>query len=292
MWNKAQCRQILLPGLFLLASLYSSAGRAELPADNIFSRVEQLAREQLRSRQKGGLLEPQFQVTVVKSTRPVPACAAPVALETADSRSAQRMRFVAVCPGSNGWRYEMLARGSITAQVAVTSVPVTANTPLQSGDVTLARRDVTMVPDSIASLPGAIGLSSRRSLRAGEVLRQGQLASPVLIKRGSAVSIVARKEQVEVSMAGEAMDPGALGEVIRVRNATSGTVIRARVVDAGVVEPPIFPAVKAISLRGRALQTCRQLRPAWRRSFGSWHSRRAPDLAQSARVGARVQGGR
>ncbi|OEZ84202.1 flagellar basal body P-ring biosynthesis protein FlgA [Janthinobacterium sp. HH104] len=238
MWNKAQCRQILLPGIFFLASLYSSAGRAELPADNIFSRVEQLAREQLAQQAAtAGLLEPQFQVTVVKSTRPVPACAAPVALETADSRSAQRMRFIAVCPGSNGWRYEMLARGSITAQVAVTSVPVTANTPLQSGDVTLARRDVTMVPDSISALPGAIGLSSRRSLRAGEVLRQGQLASPVLIKRGSAVSIVARKEQVEVSMAGEAMDPGALGEVIRVRNATSGTVIRARVVDAGVVEP-------------------------------------------------------
>ena len=236
--NKVPRPYILLPGLFLLTSLYSSAGRAELPADNIFSRVEQLAREQLAQQAAtAGLLEPQFQVTVVKSTRPVPACAVPVALEAADSRSAQRMRFVAVCPGSNGWRYEMLARGSITAQVAVTSAPVTANTPLQSGDVTLARRDVTMVPDSISSLSGAVGLSSRRSLRAGEVLRQGQLASPVLIKRGSAVSIVARKEQVEVSMAGEAMDPGALGEVIRVRNATSGTVIRARVVDAGVVEP-------------------------------------------------------
>lgn len=236
--NKVPRPHILLPGLFLLTSLYSSAGRAELPADNIFSRVEQLAREQLAQQAAtAGLLEPQFQVAVVKSTRPVPACAAPVTLETADSRSAQRMRFVVVCPGSNGWRYEMLARGSITAQVAVTSAPVTANTPLQAGDMALARRDVTMVPDSISSLPGAIGLSSRRSLRAGEVLRQGQLAAPMLIKRGSAVNIVARKEQVEVSMAGEALDPGALGEVIRVRNATSGTVIRARVVDAGVVEP-------------------------------------------------------
>lgn len=213
-----------------------------MPADNIFSRVEQLAREQLAHQaDAAGLLEPQFQVAVVKSARPIPACAAPVALEAADSRSAQRMRFVAVCPGSNGWRYEMLVRGAITAQVAVTSVPVTANTPLQAGDVALARRDVTMLPDSIASLPDAVGLSSRRSLRAGEVLRQGQLAAPMLIKRGSAVSIVARKEQVEVSMAGEAMDPGALGQVIRVRNATSGTVIRARVVDAGVVEPAEIP---------------------------------------------------
>ncbi|MBE3024176.1 flagella basal body P-ring formation protein FlgA [Janthinobacterium sp. BJB1] len=213
-----------------------------MPADNIFSRVEQLAREQLAQQAaSAGLLEPQFQVTVVKSTRPIPACAAPVALEAADSRSAQRMRFVAVCPGSNGWRYELLVRGAITAQVAVTGSAVTANTPLQAGDLALARRDVTMVPDSISSLPGVVGLSSRRSLRAGEVLRQGQLASPVLIKRGSAVSIVARKEQVEVSMAGEALDAGAQGEVIRVRNATSGTVIRARVVDAGVVEPAEIP---------------------------------------------------
>ena len=37
------------------------------------------------------------------------------------------------------------------------------------------------------------------------------------------------------------MNPGAQGEVIRVRNAASGTVIRARVVDAGVVEPADIP---------------------------------------------------
>ena len=88
---------------------------------------------------------------------------------------------------------------------------------------------------AFASLCGCVRQSSDAARV--EVLRQGQLAAPTLIKRGSAVSIVARKEQVEVSMAGEALDPGALGQVIRVRNATSGTVIRARVVDAGVVEP-------------------------------------------------------
>ena len=119
----------------------------------------------------------------------------------------------------------------------MTAAPVTANTPLQAGDVELARRDVTMVADSIASLPAVTGLSSRRSLRAGEILRQGQLASPVLVKRGAAVSIVARKEQVQVSMDGVAMDAGAQGEVIRVRNASSGTIIRARVLEPGMVEP-------------------------------------------------------
>lgn len=237
-FNKTRRCHTLLPGLFLLTSLYSSAGRAELPADNIFSRLEQLAREQLAQQAaSAGLLEPLFEVAVVKTTRIIPACPVRVTLEALDSRSPQRMRFVAACPGVGGWRQEMLVRATITAKVAVTSVPVTANTPLQAGDVELARRDVTMVADSIASLPAALGQSSRRTLRAGEVLREGQLAWPLLVKRGAPVNIVARQEQVQVSMDGVAMDPGAQGEVIRVRNATSGTVIRARVVDTGVVEP-------------------------------------------------------
>lgn len=235
---KARACRTLLPGLFLLTSLYSSAGRAELPADNIFLQVEQLAQEQLAQQAaSAGMLEPLFQVTVVKTTRVMPACPVRVQLEAVDRRSPQRMRFVASCPGAGGWRYEMLARATITARVAVTKSAVTANTPIGPGDVELARRDVTMVADSISSLPAVVGLSSRRSLRAGEVLRQGQLASPVLVKRGAPVNIMARKEQVQVSMDGVALDPGAQGEIIRVRNATSGTVIRARVVEAGVVEP-------------------------------------------------------
>lgn len=240
--SKARHLHILIPSLFFLSSLYSSAGWAELPADNIFLRTEKLAREQLAQQaDAAGLLEPQFQVAVVKTTRVMPACASPVTLELGDSRVPQRMRFVAICPGAGGWRYDILVRSSITARVAVTSVPVTANTPLAAADISLARHDVTLIPDSIASLSGVLGLTSKRSLRAGEVLRQGQLATPVLVKRGSSVSIVARKEQIEVSMAGEAMDPGAQGDIIRVRNAASGAQIRARVLDAGIVEPVDIP---------------------------------------------------
>lgn len=228
----------LLPGLFLLTSLYSSAGRAELPADNIFLRVEQLAREHLAQQAaSAGLLAPLFEVSVVKNTRVATPCARPVVLEAQDSRSLQRLRFVASCPVPGGWRYDVLARATVTAKVVVTTAPVTANTALQASELELARRDVTLISDSVSSVEAVVGQSSRRSLRAGEILREGQLASPQLVKRGSAVSIVAHREQIQVSMAGEALEAGAQGEVIRVRNASSGTVIRARVLEAGVVEP-------------------------------------------------------
>jgi flagella basal body P-ring formation protein FlgA len=70
-----------------------------------------------------------------------------------------------------------------------------------------------------------VGMSAKRGLRSGEVLRATLLSSPVMVKRGEPVRIVARHEQIEVSMAGEALDSGARGSVVRVRNA-NGTVIR------------------------------------------------------------------
>lgn len=74
-------------------------------------------------------------------------------------------------------------------------------------------------------------------LRPGDILRSGQLSSPVLVKRGDAVMMVARRDGIEVSTAGEALDAGAQGAIVRVRNAGSGQVMRMRVAGPGMVEP-------------------------------------------------------
>lgn len=49
--------------------------------------------------------------------------------------------------------------------------------------------------------------------------------------------ILARHEGIEVQAAGEALDGGAQDARIRVRNLSSGRIIQARVLEAGVVEP-------------------------------------------------------
>ena len=68
-------------------------------------------------------------------------------------------------------------------------------------------------------------------------MRSGQLSSPTLVKRGDAVTMVARRDGIEVSTAGEALDAGAQGQIVRVRNAGSGQVVRMRVAGPGTVEP-------------------------------------------------------
>lgn len=171
------------------------------------------------------------------SARPAPPCSVPVEIEALDTRQFARMRFVARCPVPKGWRHDFVVRARVSAVVAVTAMPLKAGEALLDEHITLERRDVTLINDAIGAPELALGQTSRRSLRSGEVLRSGQLNAPILVKRGDQVLMVARHEGIEVSMAGEALDGGARGAVVRVRNAGSGQVVQMRVAGAGTVEP-------------------------------------------------------
>ena len=107
-------------------------------------------------------------------------------------------------------------------------------------DLLQQRHDITLIPDAFSDLGELEGMAARRSIRAGEVIRANMLTAPQLVKRGDQVRIVAKREQIEVSMAGEALDNGARGAIIRVKN-SSGNQIRARVIEAGTVEPADLP---------------------------------------------------
>ncbi|WP_043820048.1 flagellar basal body P-ring formation chaperone FlgA, partial [Rubrivivax gelatinosus] len=71
----------------------------------------------------------------------------------------------------------------------------------------------------------------------GQPLGPRVLVEPLLVRRGDSVQIRARRESVEVVVPGQALDAGRRGETIRVRNTANGSVIRARVVETGQVEP-------------------------------------------------------
>jgi flagella basal body P-ring formation protein FlgA len=49
--------------------------------------------------------------------------------------------------------------------------------------------------------------------------------------------MVARRDGIEVSVAGEALDAGGQGASVRVKNASSGQIVRMRVSGPGTVEP-------------------------------------------------------
>ncbi|TFW29697.1 flagellar basal body P-ring formation chaperone FlgA [Massilia horti] len=220
--------------VFLVYLAFATVADAAQP---ISSQIEHAARAQLeRQLASAGLSEPRFELDVV-AARPAPPCAQPVTVEALDTRQSARMRFVARCPDPGGWRYEYLVRAKVSALVAVALVPVAANEPLTNDAIALERRDITNVPDPVGDASLAAGQSSRRVLRAGDILRSSQLAAPILVKRGEQVVMLARREGIEVSTSGEALDAGGRGATVRVKNNASGQVVRMRVTGVGTVEP-------------------------------------------------------
>jgi flagella basal body P-ring formation protein FlgA len=228
----AFCKATLAASSLMLFSALAQAAVTSVPVQ-----IEQAARAELeRQMAASGLTEPQIEVAIV-TVRPAPPCSQPVAVEAVDTRSPQRMRYVARCPDTPGWRYEYVVRARVSAMVAIAAAPVAANEALTDAQVTIERRDISNIADPISNPADAVGQMSRRMLRPGDILRSGQLSSPVLVKRGDAVTMVARRDGIEVSMAGEALDAGGKGAVVRVRNAGSGQVVRMRVAGPGTVEP-------------------------------------------------------
>ncbi|MYM27769.1 flagellar basal body P-ring formation protein FlgA [Duganella sp. CY15W] len=241
MLNK--CIVTVSAGMLLVCIPLFNAFSAPVPvaAEQVPGVVEKAARQHVqRWVEAAGFSEPQFTLEVVPGTRPLAACSQPLTVQGADTRLPSRMRFVAVCGGTPGWRYEFIVRAQVSARIAVMANDLAAGKVLADEDLLLERHDVSGVTDSITDPQDAVGMSGKRALRAGEVLRKGLLSSPTVVKRGEPVNIIARREQIEVSMAGEALDAGARGDTVRVRNA-NGMVIRARVTGVATVEPVSMP---------------------------------------------------
>lgn len=203
-------------------------------AAQVESAARQLLAEQAALK---GLVEPTFELSVVGSPQALAPCRQPVVIEPLDTRSLSRLRFSATCAGEGGWQRDWTVRAEVSARVVVAATDLPPNRVLTDADLGSERRKLFDVSDALGAPQAAVGLVSNRSLRSGQVVSPRFLSQPVLVRRGDGVNITVRSGPIEVNMAGEALEAGRRGEMLRVRNSSTGKVIRARVLDVGVVEP-------------------------------------------------------
>ncbi|MDR1741221.1 MAG: flagellar basal body P-ring formation chaperone FlgA [Synergistaceae bacterium] len=82
----------------------------------------------------------------------------------------------------------------------------------------------------------AVGRVPVKNLSQGSPLRLDSLTGAAVVQRGASVSIVMRSGGLTVKAKGEALEDGAIGDTIKVRNATSKHVVEAVVVANDAVE--------------------------------------------------------
>ncbi len=117
-----------------------------------------------------------------------------------------------------------------------------ATRPLKKGDV-LSEGDLflrTVERDSLRDIPfsleGLLGSRLARDVPAGSALTRGDFEALPLVERRDRVILRARSGSLVVVASAQALDSGALGETVRVRNMESRVVVEAVVVGPGVVE--------------------------------------------------------
>ena len=122
------------------------------------------------------------------------------------------------------------------AEVVVVAHDIDRAQVIQPGDLRIERQNVSQLTGGYLSDPSAvIGLAAKRRLAAGQALSTAHVTPRLLVARGQEVTLYAARPGLTVRMKGEALENGAEGERIRVRNRSSKRVVEGYVEPSGAV---------------------------------------------------------
>jgi flagella basal body P-ring formation protein FlgA len=125
-------------------------------------------------------------------------------------------------------------------QVVVAARNIAAREEITTENVRVERREIGKMAGYVTSIDKVLGLAARRPVTAGTPLTEAAVDKPVLIKRGTNVTILVKAGGMVITAGGQAMQEGREGEVIRVQNVISKRIVSARVVDTNTVQVIIY----------------------------------------------------
>jgi len=162
---------------------------------------------------------------------------------TLDPRSGRFSAFVSVSGTDDGAdRLRVSGRLIRTADVPVPARLLAPGETISASDVTTATlRTDRVSPDMLLQASDLVGKTPRHQLRPGEPVRANDIEVPLVVHRGSLVTIVLETPSLRLSAEGKAMDDGSVGAVIRVANTKSSRVIDAVVSGPGTVTVALAP---------------------------------------------------
>ena len=169
----------------------------------------------------------------------------PLAVEglTLDPRSGRFSAVLSVsADGDPAARLTVSGRLLRMAEVPVPARLLAAGETIAAGDVTTATMRAERLPaDTLLQASDLVGKAPRRSLRPGEPVHAGDVEVPLVVHRGTLVTILLETPAIRLSAEGKAMDDGGMGAVIRVANTKSSRVIDAVVAGPGTVTVALVP---------------------------------------------------
>jgi flagella basal body P-ring formation protein FlgA len=147
-----------------------------------------------------------------------------------------RISVAVSCQAPHSWRIFMNVDVSVEAPVLVTRRAMNRDEVLKPSDIDLERRNLADIRQAHYTGPEqALGKALKRPAKAGQVIYPGILKTPLAVRRGDRVTIVAEHGSVQITAPGLSLQNGEVGEQIRVRNTRSEKTVHGWIKAAGVV---------------------------------------------------------
>jgi flagella basal body P-ring formation protein FlgA len=231
---KALTSRVLIAGL-LAGPLLAAATAERQKLEEIQSTVEQFALAQL---DKAAYAEVSVGASKLDPRLNLQQCDQPLQAFTTNSGIRAGRTTVGVrCEGTVPWTLYVPVQINATVSVVTLRSALARGAVVTQQDLALSNKPFATLPVVyLTDLQDALGKELTRNLSADTVLAPAMLKVQPVVTKGQEVVITASSSGFEVKMAGTAMQNGARGERIAVKNNNSGRTIQAVIVDNHTVQ--------------------------------------------------------
>lgn len=161
----------------------------------------------------------------------VPELAGPkAAIEVSRVEFDPRSRRFTAMVATGGEPVEVAGRFVAVHRVPVPRQRIAAGQEIDKSDVQWIEVEMNrMSGDIIDDSDDVVGMAAKRDLMAGQPIRARDLTRPVMVAKGSMVTMTFRSQFMSLSTTGRAIEGGGRGDVIQVMNLQSKKVVFATV---------------------------------------------------------------
>jgi len=146
-----------------------------------------------------------------------------------------RLLLKVQCATQPQWKTYLSAKIDYNVKVLTSTRSLPKNSLLTANDLRITEQKLSNLARGYYSNMAELdGLQTKRALRKNQIISPYQLKKQDLIKSGDSILLIAQSAGISVSMQGRALNRGASGDKIRVKNSSSGRIIEARVIRNGV----------------------------------------------------------
>jgi flagella basal body P-ring formation protein FlgA len=122
------------------------------------------------------------------------------------------------------------------AQIPVPKRLISAGDIINADDLEWQAVHLTRLSgNSLTDVEQLVGRMAKRPLKAGQILRQSDVAVSPVIRKNDLIRLVVKTGQMTLSVQGKALQDAAMGQTVRVMNVNSNRQLSGTVIDAGTV---------------------------------------------------------